>query len=268
MVVLTTIYLMRIAMLLIWVCAVVGCRRAGTTTTANSQLGQKHSQTQHTHLDDLTRCIKSTSLQPWMRFTSACLNSIPQDCASESVFNNTWPSMSRLTRMLTAYESAYRLREGLLLTRELTTQKPQQYGADPTALTTGHVHVKTLAQCTDHATAQMFARNLRHITPKSKPSKCRQECLPLTRLPAAGRTRALARFTCSEMAWAGSFWNTSSCTASRRMACVVVSSRLQALPVRCVMRKSRRLCQRTMLDTENVTWRESLQDARGKMHVQ
>ena len=86
-----------------------------------------------------------------------------------------------------------------------------------------------------------------------------RECLPLTRLPAAGRTRALARFTCSEMAWAGSFWNTSSCTASRRMACVVVSRRLQALPVRYVMRKSRRLCQRTMLETENVTWRESLQ---------
>ena len=86
-----------------------------------------------------------------------------------------------------------------------------------------------------------------------------RECLPLTRLPAAGRTRALARFTCSEMALAGSFWNTSSCTASRRIACVVVSRRLQALPVRCVMRKSRRLCQRTMLETENVTWRESLQ---------
>jgi hypothetical protein len=126
--------------------------------------------------------------------------------------------------MLTAYESAYRLREVLPLTTCL----------------------------------QGCSTLTRVLTAYEKAYRL-QECLPLTRLPAAGRTRALARFTCSEMAWAGSFWKTSSCTASLRMACVVVSRRLQALPVRCVMRKSRRLCQRTMLETENVTWRESLQ---------
>jgi hypothetical protein len=55
-----------------------------------------------THPDDITQCIKSTSLHPQTWFTSSCSSTIPGDCASESVFNNS------MAIHVQAYESAYR----------------------------------------------------------------------------------------------------------------------------------------------------------------
>ena len=79
-----------------------------------TQLSQKHSQTQNTHPYDLTLWITRTLLHPWTWFTSSCSNTIPQDCAAESVFNNS------MAIHVQTYKHTYRLREGLPLTRVLT----------------------------------------------------------------------------------------------------------------------------------------------------